>query len=122
MKAWYFGAQSSSVVPLNSKNGSFLLRIMKCWAKHFTDHIYDPWAFNENFINNLPQKDIIPEMMDYPTVDEVQKTIKEINTEKELAAEIYHIISNLIGWFCSPELGWCYFDFIVQKIGYKSVC
>ena len=111
-----FGPQSSSVVPMKSKDGSILHKdpedIMKRWTEHFTDLFYNPSDINDDIINNLPQMDIIHEMMDHPSLEEIQKTIKEINTGKapgldgipielllhggdELAAEIHHLISDV---------------------------
>jgi hypothetical protein len=139
-----FGPQSSSLVPLKSKDGSLIYKdpegIMKRWTEHFTDLFYNPSVINENVINNLPQKDIILEMMDHPSIEEIQKTIKQINTGKapgfdgipievllhggdKLAAEVHRLISDV--WLGAPvPQDWI--DAILISLykgkGLKSVC
>ena len=139
-----FGPQSSSVVPVKSRDGSTLHKdpesIMTRWTEHFTDLFYNPSDINDDIINNLPQKDIIHEMMDHPSLDEIQKTIKEINTGKapgldgipieillhggdKLSSEIHHLISDI--WRGGPvPQDWV--DAILISLfkgkGLKSVC
>lgn len=48
---------------------------MKCWTEHFTDCFYNLSVFYGDIINNLPQLDIIDEMLDHLTLEEIQKTI-----------------------------------------------
>ena len=113
---------------------------MKRWTEHFTDLFYNPSVINENVINNLPQKDIILEMMDHPSIEEIQKTIKQINTGKapgfdgipievllhggdKLAAEVHRLISDV--WLGAPvPQDWI--DAILISLykgkGLKSVC
>lgn len=69
-------------------------------------------SINDDIINNLPQLDIINETLALPTLEGIQKTIKDINTRKvpdldgipieallhggtKLAQEILHFIINI---------------------------
>ena len=81
-----FGPQSSTMVPLKSKDGSVIIKdavgIMARWTEHFTDLFDNTSATDESVINGLPQKEILKEMMADSTFDEVKSTIKEVNTGK----------------------------------------
>ena len=81
-----FGPQSSTMVPLKSKDGSVIIKdavgIMARWTEHFTDLFDNTSATDESVINRLPQKEILKEMMADSTFDEVKSTIKEVNTGK----------------------------------------
>ena len=137
-----FGPQSSVVVPMRSKDGTKLFKdpnsIMERWTEHFTDLFYNPSNVNEEIINNLDQMDIIPEMMELPSLDEIRKTISEINTGKApvcipveilvhggetIVAEVYEMICDV--WKGAPvPQDWI--DAILISIykskGSKSVC
>ncbi|CAI9730335.1 Hypothetical predicted protein [Octopus vulgaris] len=80
------GLQYSFVIPLKSKDSCFLFKdhegIMKRWTEYFTDLFYNPSVIDKNVFSNLPEKNIIYEMMEHPTLDEIKKTIKELNTGK----------------------------------------
>ena len=65
--------------------------IMKHSTEYFTDPFYNSSIIDKNVINNLPQKDIILEMMDHPTINEIQKMIKEINAESDKFAAAIHL-------------------------------
>ena len=81
-----FGPQPSTVVPLKSKDGEVLIKdnedIMSRWTEHFTDLFDNPSVVDEDIINGLPLSEIIDEMMFKPTLDDIKKTIKEVNTGK----------------------------------------
>ena len=74
------------MVPLKSKGGFVLIKdavgIMARLTEHFTDLFDNPSATDDSFINGFPQKEILTEMMTYPTFDEVKFTIEEVNTGK----------------------------------------
>ncbi|CAI9726466.1 Hypothetical predicted protein [Octopus vulgaris] len=132
------------MVPLKSKDSCFLFKdhevIMKRWAEHFPDLFYNPSVIDENVISNMPQKDIIHEMIEHPTIGEIKKTIKELNTGKvpgldgipveillygsnRLAVEIQHLISDI--WLGAPvPHHWA--DAILISLfkgkGFKSEC
>ena len=139
-----FGPQSSSLVPLKSKDCSILCKdsesIMKRWVEHFSDLFYNPSDINRDIIENLPQKDIILELMDLPSLEEIHKTIREINTGKapgldgipveilihggnKLTVEIHRLITDV--WRGAPvPQDWI--DAILISVfkgkGQKSVC
>ena len=81
-----FGPQSSSVVPLKSKDGSVIIKdtdgIKNRWTEHFRDLFHNPSDIDQDVINGLPQHEIINEMNIPPDLEEVKATIKEINTGK----------------------------------------
>ena len=139
-----FGPQSSSVVPMKSKGGNCLHKdpdsIMQRWTEHFTELFYNPSDINEDVINNLDQQDIIPEMMVSPSLDEVRKTSREINTGRapwldgipvevlihgghKLDVEVHRLISDIWKGASVPQ-DWV--DAILISIfkgkGSKSVC
>ena len=122
-----FGPQSSSMVPLRSKDGSLLHMspegIMTRWTEHFTDLFYNPSVTYDSVINSLPQKDINHEIMDQPTISEIRRIIKEVNTGNapgldripvealryggdKVAAEVHRLISDV--WLGTPvPQHWC---------------
>lgn len=70
-----FGMQASSVVPLSSNAELVLFKdtegIMKCWNWYFTYFFYTHTVFNEDNLSNLPQLDIIDEILDLPTSKQI---------------------------------------------------
>ena len=134
----------SSVVPMKSKDGSELIKdaegIMLRWTEHFRDLFHNPSTIDVTVINGLPQHDIIGEMMNPPTLDEIKSAIKEVNTGKapgldgipiellrhggeKITAEIHKLILGV--WAGNPvPKDWV--DAILVSLfkekGHKSVC
>lgn len=52
---------------------------------------YNPSLFNEDLINNFPQLAIIDEMLDHPTLEEIEKTIKRVSTDKAPGFDVIHV-------------------------------
>ena len=81
-----FGPSSSSVVPLKSKDGTTLLKdptkIMERWQEHFKDLFFNPSEVDELVIENLPQLEVVYRMDRIPTIEEVDKAVKQINSGK----------------------------------------
>ena len=74
------------MVPLKSKDNSSLIKdadgIMVRWTQHYTDLFGNASTIDEAVINGLPQEDILVEMMTDPDADEIESTIKAVNTVK----------------------------------------
>lgn len=52
---------------------------MKHWTELLMDFFYDPSIFSDDIINKLTQLDIIDEMLDYPSLETIQKSIESVN-------------------------------------------
>jgi hypothetical protein len=97
LKAVY-GPQSSGSSPLLSADGTQLLtekkKILERWAEHFNQVLNRPAAINEEAIARLPQVETNYELGKLPSVDEVQKAIKQFSHGKApgsdaIPAEVY---------------------------------
>ena len=83
----------------------------------WTELVYNLSVIDESVVNSLPQKDINHEMMDQPTISEIHRTIKKVNTRKspgldeipvevlryegdKIAVEVHRLISDV--WLGDP--------------------
>lgn len=81
-----YGPTQSKVTPMKSKDGSNSIRdpdqLMDRWKEHYTDLFHNPSSVDLNFINELPQNDIITEMDSVPNCDEVKEAIAQMRKGK----------------------------------------
>ena len=81
-----FAPERSTVAPMRSKDGRVLIKdaegTLARWTEHFKDLFLNPLEVDEAVINGLSQSEIIAEMMANPTLEEIKKTIKQVNTGK----------------------------------------
>ena len=81
-----FGPTSSSVVPLKSKDNTTLLKdptqIMNRWQEHFQDLFFNPSEVDESVIDNLPQLEIKHRMAKIPSLEEIDRAVKQITSGK----------------------------------------
>ena len=81
-----FGPTSSPVAPLKSKDNSSLIKdpkqIMKRWQEHFKDLFHNPSSVDDAVLDSIPQLEIRHQLSRLPTLDEVELTVKQINTRK----------------------------------------
>lgn len=105
---------------------------MNHWLEKFTDLFHNP-VIDENFITNQPPKDIIYEMMKAPIIDEIKKTVKELNTRmvpsydgipveilihgsnKACYRDSLSNITHSVECAFSSRLDRCHFNFIQRK-------
>ena len=81
-----FGPSRSSVAPLRSKDGTTLLKdvpsIQNRWVEHYSELLNRPSTVNMDIIHNLPQRPIIAELSNTPSLDEVISAVKKLNSGK----------------------------------------
>ena len=139
-----FGPRSSPVVPMKSLDGSTSIKdpegILKRWSEHFSNLFFNPSDVDNDVIDSLPQSELFDEMAARPTLDEVKKAIKEVNTGKapgldgipvellrfggeNVASAIWNLI--LLSWEDNP-IPQDWIDGILVSLfkgkGLKSVC
>ena len=93
-----YGPTSSGAMPIRSKDGQTLYTDKKAiserWREHFTELLNCPSLVDEQAIDQLEQLPIITELDLQPSLDEVQRAIKQTRTGKApgcdgIPAEIY---------------------------------
>ena len=81
-----FGPTSSSLVPLKSKDGRFVIKdrcnIIKRWHEHFQDLFFNPAEVDNSVIDGLQQLEIKHQMDSTPTLVEVDTATKQIQIGK----------------------------------------
>uniref|UniRef100_A0A0L8G3A6 Reverse transcriptase domain-containing protein n=1 Tax=Octopus bimaculoides TaxID=37653 RepID=A0A0L8G3A6_OCTBM len=80
------GPQSSTYVPLKSKDGNEVIKdppgIMSRWREHFVELFHNPSLVNMDVINNIPQRVIMQHMDDAPSIEEVKLSIRKLRSNK----------------------------------------
>jgi hypothetical protein len=81
-----YGPKPSNITPLKSKDGTTLIRdskgIMNRWQEHYQDLFHNPSVVDQTVIESLPQFDVVTEMDDAPSIEEVTTSLKQMNTGK----------------------------------------
>ena len=82
----FYGPQPQFYGSLKSKDGSQLLTdnamIMDRWVEHFNDLLNRPGAVAQEALDRIPQRPVVAEMDDAPTVAEVTKAISQLKSGK----------------------------------------
>ncbi|XP_014784397.1 uncharacterized protein LOC106879383 [Octopus bimaculoides] len=86
-----FGSQSSSCVPLKSKDGNEVIKdlpgIINRWREHFADLFYNLSVVNMYIINNIPQTEIAQHMNDTPSIEEANLALYKLRSGKALGLD-----------------------------------
>lgn len=81
-----YGPRKSSTVPLLSADGNTLLQtpedIKERWTEHFTQLLSVSSTVDDSIIHNLEQKETVESLADVPTLDEVEKAIRQMKCGK----------------------------------------
>jgi hypothetical protein len=93
-----YGPMSSGSSPLLSEDGSTLItdkeKILERWAEHFNNVLNRPSSINDEAIDRLPQVATNETLDAPPSLEEIQKAIKQLSNNKApgadaIPAEIY---------------------------------
>ena len=81
-----YGPRSSTVTPVRSKDGSYLIKdqkgILGRWKEHFNDLLNCESLIDQSFIDKISQKDIKWILNDRPAFDEVKEAIDKLKLGK----------------------------------------
>ena len=86
-----YGPKVSSSVPVWSADSSSLLtdrnQILQCWAEHFESVLNQPSIFDDIVLDEIPQWTPATHLEDPPTMQEVQKAVKQLSSGKAPGAD-----------------------------------
>ena len=97
-----YGPSKSGTTPLLSSDGTTLIKdkqgINNRWKEHFSQLLNLPSLVDQSALDQIPQNPFIEKLDNPPTVEEVQKAIKQINAGKApgkdgIPAELYKALS-----------------------------
>ena len=95
-----YGPSSSGTSPLLSADGATLItdkeKILDRWAEHFESVLNRPSSINNEAIERLPQVPINESMDNVPTLEEIQKAIRQLSSGKAPGSDA--IPARMVAW------------------------
>ena len=86
-----FGPRKSSYPSVKSKDGKSVItdpdKILDRWVEHFDGVLNQPSDFDPTVLEEIPQWEINHSLADEPTLDEVEKSIKQLASGKAAGAD-----------------------------------
>ena len=82
-----FSPPSSAMTPVRSKEGSLLTEredIVRRWDEYFSQLLNRPSQIDRVATDNMPQRPSLKELDDPPTLEEINKAIKQLQPGKAL--------------------------------------
>ena len=98
-----FGPSKSGSSPLLSIDGTIFIKdkaaIRERWKEHFSQLLNRPSSVEPIVLDHIPQRALIEDIDDPPSLDEVRKAIKQMSNGKApgrdgISAEIFKALSN----------------------------
>ena len=98
-----YGPPKARSTPLLSADGVTLIKdktaIRERWREHFSQLLNRPSLVDQTVLDHIPQRPIIEELDNAPSMEEVQKAIKQMSSGKApgrdgIPAEVYKALSN----------------------------